>query len=303
MTGLRFPITKWLLICGVASLVFLFTPHAQAATIRDTDMDGIADEAEVLKYKTNPNSTDTDKDGFSDLVEVLNKSDPINAANNPVLNIKNKKVKLIDRRDPVMWYVARISGITAFILFSFVITFGLIQSSKSLLKFRLMNPNTAMEIHRAIAWSGLFMLLLHIGSLILDDYIKLKISEALIPFVLKREFLSAGGYDLTLGLALGIVAMYLILVLVVSSEFRNKIVSIKIWRIIHYISFAGYILFLIHGYITGTDSKEPWMITIYALSLIMNAGLLVGRIFKKQLFYPKPKVQKSPTMPQSSQGI
>ncbi len=37
---------------------------------RDTDRDGLTDGAEVLRYKTNPRKSDSDRDGLTDGAEV-----------------------------------------------------------------------------------------------------------------------------------------------------------------------------------------------------------------------------------------
>ena len=259
------------------------------AEIKDSDLDGLSDESEISVYKTDPNNFDTDGDGYSDGIEVINSTNPLENGDSPPLNIESKKIGYIEAGDPVIWYVSRVTGILAFILLSLVVSFGLVMSSKSLLKFRLLSSPAALETHRTIAWGGILMVLTHFSSFFFDDYIQLDVSEAFIPFLLKRTMISPRGFNLSFPIALGIIAMYLIVVLVVSSELRKKIVNLKVWRAIHYSSFLGYCLFLIHGFTAGSDSKEPWMVAIYVVSLALVLTLLIGRIFSKKLFYPKPK--------------
>ncbi len=60
-----------------------FGPRLRLVRLRDSDGDGISDEAEVSVFGTNPNKADTDGDGFPDGVEILmsgtNPNDPRDA--------------------------------------------------------------------------------------------------------------------------------------------------------------------------------------------------------------------------------
>lgn len=256
--------------------------------IQDTDADGLIDTAERQKYLTDPTKFDTDNDGFSDGAEVLNNTDPLNAADSPVIKAhRQTSTALFRPTDPVAWYLSRISGITAFILLTFVVAFGLIQTSKSLLRFRVMTVITALETHRTLAWAGLFAVVIHFSTLLFDDVLRLTLKEALLPFQVVRDFKTAQDFNFMIPISLGIFGFYTIVLLIVTSEFRGKITSMKTWRTIHYASFVGYLLFLIHGFVTGSDTQEPWMLVLYFGSFGLNVGLLLARIFKKQLFYPK----------------
>lgn len=264
----------------------------QTQPLIDSDIDGLTDDAEINTYHTNPNSWDTDGDKFSDSQEVLAGTNPLDANSNPLTTIKTKstEVPLIDQHDPIAWYAGRTAGIVSFVLFTYVVAFGLFQSSKAYLKWKFLSAPLAMEIHRLIAWTGLFTVTLHVASFFFDTYIRLNLKELLVPFILQRPFQTALGFDFAIPTGLGIVGFYIILVLITTSELRRKIVSIKIWRIIHYISFLGYVMFLVHGIMTGTDTMQPWMIGIYVVSVIIVFFFLLLRITAKWIFYP-PRVE------------
>lgn len=205
--------------------------------------------------------------------------------------------------DPIFWYISRISGITAFILLTLVVLMGLVQTSKSLLKYKVMSFMTAMETHRAFAWLGGISVFIHFSFLFFDKVFQLKIIEAAIPFQISRTFKSALGFDFNLTVSLGIFAIYFIILLVSTSELRKKIVSMKVWRFIHYISFITYLLFLVHGILSGTDSKQLWMITIYGVSFVLVFGMFLARLFKVKLFYPKGVVANADTKQRVTQII
>lgn len=240
---------------------FLFaSSNALAINQKDSDLDGISDEAETKIYKTNPLVPDS--------AEVLFPKD------------LDDEVALIDANTPIAWYIARISGIASFVLFTLVICMGLFMSTKLSLKFmRFIMPASALESHSFTATYLAFgFLIFHVVSLMFDSFIILKPIEIFVPFLLKRDLTTSIGVNINIPIALGVIALYLALILITTSHLRGKILNTKIWRKIHYSSFLFYILFLIHGISAGTDTKEPWMIAIYASSGIAVIGLLALRI-------------------------
>ncbi|MEK7595017.1 MAG: ferric reductase-like transmembrane domain-containing protein [Patescibacteria group bacterium] len=270
-------------------LLFLFFAGFAHAEIKDSDSDGLSDESETGLYRTDPLKFDTDQDSFSDGVEALNGTDPLNKISSPSEEAKKEGRKILPDNPPIYWYISRIAGIVSFILFTFVVTFGLVMTSKIVLKFVKVAKLNTVEIHRTLAWAAFLMLFLHIGSLFLDDYVKLTLPELILPGKFQRSLYSGLGVNISVPVGLGISAFYLIICLIVTSELRNKIINIKFWRSIHYLSFLTYVLFLVHGFLAGTDSDELWMRLIYTASACWVVVWVSLRIFRKDLFYPKPK--------------
>jgi endoglucanase len=62
---------------GSASLMYVLA-HLSHDKKTDSDSDGITDDDEVLKYRTDPTKADTDGDGISDGSEIANGTDPLN---------------------------------------------------------------------------------------------------------------------------------------------------------------------------------------------------------------------------------
>ncbi len=264
------------LIFLTSILVVAFTRGTFAQTILDSDVDGLSDSSEIELYKTNPKMFDTDVDSFSDGQEVLFNSDPNNSKSKPIMQEKESNaLATFGKSLTVPWIIARASGIGAFVILSIGMCFGIGISSRS--AYRFLRPPTALEVHRFIQLTSIALLGLHVGSLFFDEYIKLKPLEALIPFILAdRGVKTAAGFDLNIAVAFGIIALYLIIMLIITSELRSKI-SLKLWRALHYFSFVAYIAFLGHGYIAGSDSKEGWMIFIYQASVLSVLTMLIFR--------------------------
>lgn len=260
---------------------------AQSDFAEDSDLDGISNDAELNTYKTNPNDPDTDKDGVLDYIEiVIDKTNPNDINSSHLTEISADT--LISPRDPIVWYLSRITGIGAFIMFTMVISMGLLMTSKLLLKVRFLKAPDALQLHSFNASIVAFtLMLIHFSSLIFDDFIKLELREIFVPFILDRDTNSSLGFNLRFPVGFGVLAFYFASVLVITSQLRKKIVSIKVWRKLHYSSFIFYLLFLVHAIFAGTDTKEPWMIGIYVWSVTQVTALILLRIFGKKYFLPK----------------
>ncbi|MEK9174034.1 MAG: hypothetical protein AAB845_02090, partial [Patescibacteria group bacterium] len=91
------------------------------ATVKDSDTDGLTDQAEIEVYFTNPTNADTDNDGIDDGVEILNTTNPL---------LKNSPSDEPDT-SKLAWYIGRASGILAFILLTIVVVNGLLMSTRA----------------------------------------------------------------------------------------------------------------------------------------------------------------------------
>lgn len=80
-------ITPWIfLLVGV----FLVASHTTEAAVKDSDADGLTDQAETNTYHTNPLNPDSDNDGASDSEEILNRSNPLDNTDYPQRNTQEE---------------------------------------------------------------------------------------------------------------------------------------------------------------------------------------------------------------------
>jgi sulfoxide reductase heme-binding subunit YedZ len=160
--------------------------------------------------------------------------------------------------DHTFWYVARAAGFSAYGLLTLTVCFGLLVRTK--LMDALVARWRTFDVHQVTTLVALAFVVLHIFALLGDHYIGFNLSELFVPFT--------ASYRPT-EVALGIVALYLMIVVVVSFYVRRSI-SYAAWRAIHYLTFGVFLLALGHGVLAGTDSGEPWARAIY-----LGTGLLV----------------------------
>ena len=252
---------------------FLIFPQIVNAhnVVKDSDFEGITDTKEYGEYKKNHFKAETDEDGYSDYIEIKYKTNPLDKLNKPIIDDKNINVD----KGKYFWLFSRASGITAFILLSVGVCFGMGISSRS--AYKVLKPPVALEVHNTINTIAMVAVVLHFVALFYDNYFYLKIQEALVPFLIERPFKSELGLDFKIAIGLGILAFYFILILVFTSKFRSKM-SIKLWRKIHYLSFFAYITFVFHGISAGSDSHMLWMQAIYAASILGFIIMFIIRI-------------------------
>ncbi len=152
------------------------------------------------------------------------------------------------------WYVIRAAGFTAAGLIVLLMLSGIGQVTG--FTFRFIEPVKAWIIHKALAIALLVAIAIHIGFLLIDHYISFSIFQITIPFLStynnKTQFL---GLPLgSLGVTFGILAMYGVVILVVSSLYlmqRKK----RTWRLLHYLSYAVAVLVFFHVLYVGTDVR------------------------------------------------
>ena len=81
----------------------------------------------------------------------------------------------------------------------------------------------------------------------------------------------------SLGVSLGVLGLYALVVVLVSSWLRRYI-SHRLWRGLHYGSFGVFLLVTLHGLLSGSDSGLGWLRSIYFAALASMLFLTVMRL-------------------------
>ena len=168
--------------------------------------------------------------------------------------------------DQILWFAARGSGVVSLLMFTASVSFGFITVARFWHESwpRFFN----LEMHRRISLLSVVFLLIHITASILDPFAKLGIDAALVPF--------ASSYR-PLPMALGVVALYLIIALVVTGLLRMRI-PWRIWRPIHWTSYAMWPLAMGHSIFAGSDDGSLWMNAVIVLCAVVVGVCLVWRV-------------------------
>lgn len=168
------------------------------------------------------------------------------------------------------WDVARAGGLIAYALLAASVIIGLIVS----LKWR--SPRwtrfITTELHRFVTLLALVFTAVHTVAVAIDPFIKFALPEVFVPFL---------SHYRPLWIALGIVGAYL-LIAIYASEWIRPRVGYGWWRRFHYLSFFAFALALVHGLGTGSDTRAPWAIVLYATTAVLVAALMIARALPSQ---------------------
>jgi DMSO/TMAO reductase YedYZ heme-binding membrane subunit len=162
------------------------------------------------------------------------------------------------------WYLSRVSGLISYILLFLSLCLGV--------AFKSRNPRWGggrwrmLDLHQFLAVVGLALIVLHVFSLLGDRYFNLNLAQLLVPM--------ASPYR-PVPMAIGIIAFYASVAAVIA-WYTRKSLGNRGWRILHSLAVVVFLLGLIHGIASGTDTTSVWVRLLYAVTggVTVFAGLL-----------------------------
>lgn len=250
------------------------------AVIVDSDLDGLTDLGEKEIFETDPLVADSDVDGFYDGVEVINNFDPLDSTSPAATKTVTNSSVPIEKETPWAWYINRAAGLMAFILLYGAMFLGL--SIRTPILNKIFNPGYSLVAHSWLSLQALFFVILHGGITLFDRYLSLDFLDAFVPF-------SSEVY--TNEIALGIIGLYLMFLLIITSYFK-KIMSFKLWRFSHYFNIVLYGVVVTHGLLLGTDLKEGLLRNIFIVMNIFLVVIIVVNIVSRIIKSLKSKNQQ-----------
>jgi predicted ferric reductase len=143
------------------------------------------------------------------------------------------------------WYLARATGYVAWALLSVSVVTGLLLSTR--LTKRRPTPAWILDLHRFLAGTAVAFTGLHIAGLVADSYVHFGAPDVLVPFASEWR---------TGAVALGVIAMYLLAAVEVSSLLMRRLPR-RLWRGIHLSSYVAFWTATFHLITAGTDASHP----------------------------------------------
>lgn len=169
------------------------------------------------------------------------------------------------------------------------VAFGLVLSTR--LFGRSVAPAWLMEMHRHLGAVSIAATLLHMGSLIADNYTSFSLKDVLVPF---SSVWKPGP------VAWGILAFWLLIVIEVSSLLMHRLPK-RVWHSIHLTSFVVFAGALVHGIQAGADAGTRLAQTI-AISTAMTV-LFLGLVRYLAPRRAKRKLRQSSTSKSKSDPV
>ena len=167
----------------------------------------------------------------------------------------------------IYWYLSRATAFVSLTILWVSMALGLGLSNK--LARLWPGAPAAFAIHEYVSLLGTAFALFHALILLGDHYINFTVAQIFMPF-------ATTSYR-PIWVGIGQVGFYVWLIVNLSFYVRSKIGQ-KTWRVLHYLSFVMYLMGLLHGLFSGTDSASTWATWYYWISGASLLFLLIHRI-------------------------
>ena len=167
---------------------------------------------------------------------------------------------------PVLWVLARSSGLVAMGLLTLSVLLGIAAGMRN-------SPSwwprfVTQGVHRWAAATGVLLLVAHVASVVLDPHAEIDLLDVVVPF---------GVAEGSVWVGLGTLAVDLLLLIVVTSLVRTRLRP-AVWRGVHVTAYAAWGLAIVHGIGVGTDAQDRWVVATTAVSVGLVVASLVLRL-------------------------
>jgi predicted ferric reductase len=167
------------------------------------------------------------------------------------------------------WYLSRSSAVVSYVLLWASMIFGLLITTRTARAWP--GGPAAFDLHQHTSLLALALALFHALILLGDRYIGYTLGTIAVPF--------AGVDYKPLEVGLGQIGFYAMAVIGLSFYAKNALTQ-RGWRLIHFLSFATFLLALAHGIQAGTDTASTGMTLLYWVS---GASVLLLSVFRALL--------------------
>lgn len=175
------------------------------------------------------------------------------------------------------WILLRAAGIGAYLMLYLAVAWGLLATTSIVTK-RVSKPTSTL-FHQFAATVGVVLLAVHMVLLVIDQFMPFKPLDVLLPMhTTFRPWATTAG----------VVAMYGIVIVLVSSWLRKPL-GTKTWRALHLLAVPAFTLALAHGVFAGSDTQRWWMWGMYALTGLSVVFLLLVRALSYGYRPPRPE--------------
>jgi sulfoxide reductase heme-binding subunit YedZ len=183
------------------------------------------------------------------------------------------------------WYITRAAGWVAYFLLWFSMVWGLAIPTKFFERF--LSPTFAVDFHEYISLLSIGFILLHVGVLLVDQYLPFTLAQILVPFTSTYRPVWVG---------LGTLGFYLSLLVTITFYLRKKIGQ-KRFKSIHTLSLGAYLGVVLHAFFAGSDSSigtvqlvyfSTFMVVVFLTTYWLIRGRNIKREKEAHLMLSKP---------------
>jgi sulfoxide reductase heme-binding subunit YedZ len=165
-----------------------------------------------------------------------------------------------------VWYLTRGTGTVALILLTSVTVLGIVNavrwSPASTPRF------VVQRVHRNVSLLSVVFIVIHVATAVIDGFAPIRWIDAVVPF---------GSAYRPIWLGLGAVAFDLMISVAVTSLIRARL-GYRVWRAVHWTSYALWGVAVFHGLGIGSDSTQLWMLALVVVSVGAVVAAMVWRV-------------------------
>ena len=165
-----------------------------------------------------------------------------------------------------LWYVTRGTGAVSLLLLTCVVVMGVANVARW---SPAGTPRFVVQrVHRDLSLLVVVFIALHVATAVVDGFAPIHWLDAVLPF---------GSPYRTLWLGLGTIGLDLIVAVVITSLLRARL-GYGAWRAVHWITYAMWVVVVLHAMGVGTDARQPWMIALVVASISAVAAATLWRV-------------------------
>jgi predicted ferric reductase len=164
------------------------------------------------------------------------------------------------------WDSARASGFAAYLLIWASVLSGVAMH----MRFRPAGGGLTwvLEVHRITSTLSVTFIVVHVAGLLMDPVVHFSLVDGLVPFTSSFRPFQVG---------LGALSQWSLVAVLASTAFAGRM-SWSVWKRFHYLSVPAYVLALLHGVTSGSDTGQPAATAIYAVTAAALAAVCVARL-------------------------
>jgi methionine sulfoxide reductase heme-binding subunit len=164
------------------------------------------------------------------------------------------------------WLASRSAGLVALLLVTASVGLGLLMAGRVMRKPGLGKVLT--KVHEQLALSALVAMAVHAITLLGDPFLRPGVKGILVPFTMSHRPAFTG---------LGILGFYLAALLGLSFYVRRRI-GPRLWRKLHKLTIAVYLMGVVHTLGAGSDASTPWLRTAMLVTAAPILFLFLARV-------------------------
>lgn len=176
----------------------------------------------------------------------------------------------------VWWYVARASGIVAWLMLTVSVIWGVVLSTKAFPRRR--RAAWLLDLHRWLGGLTVSFVAIHLAALVADSYTHFGVADLTVPLASDWK---------PVAVAVGVVAAWLLVAVELTSLAMRRLPR-RVWRGVHLTSYAVFWLTSIHAALAGSDRARMLYQVTAGTSVIVVAWATLYRLAKPRVA-PQPE--------------